>query len=126
MKTPRMVTSFDLINAISERLKDESPILVNSLALNDGYYVCDNFLGPKILHKLRSEAVSLFNSGQFSVSKSTRYDPVSEAVVEYDKVGVFSMQLTGGDQYHECPGMCSCSLSSRSQVSPYFLFLTIL
>jgi hypothetical protein len=101
-----MGMSSDLINAVSERLNDESSALVDSLELSDGYYICDNFLGPEILHKLRSEAVSLFNSGQFSVSKSTRYDPVSEAVVEYDKVGVFSMQLMGGEQYHECPGMC--------------------
>ena len=57
--------------------------------------VVDNFLGEELITALRNEAESLLPS--MVPSQSTRWDEDTESVVTYEKVGVLSTQIEGGE-----------------------------
>ncbi|KAJ1426709.1 2OG-Fe(II) oxygenase superfamily-domain-containing protein [Ochromonadaceae sp. CCMP2298] len=68
-----------------------------------GWVYVDDLLGGDLCEAMRGEAVSLYEGGAFTVSKSTRWDPSTDSAVAYDKHNVFSTQLNGGQAYYEAP-----------------------
>jgi hypothetical protein len=57
--------------------------------------VVDNFLGKELITAMRNEAESLLPS--MVPSQSTRWDEETQSVVSYEKFGVLSTQLEGGE-----------------------------
>ena len=57
--------------------------------------VVDNFLGKELITAMRNEAESLLP--HMVPSQSTRWDEETQQVVSYEKVGVLSTQIEGGE-----------------------------
>ena len=57
--------------------------------------VVDNFLGKELITAMRNEAESLLP--HMVPSQSTRWDEETQKVVSYEKVGVLSTQIEGGE-----------------------------
>lgn len=58
--------------------------------------VIDNFLGKDLITAMRAEAESLLPT--MVPSMSTRWDEETQSVVPYEKVGVYSTQIEGGEE----------------------------
>ena len=92
----------DIISDVQHSLNNNKKSLIEQLTEN-GYAILDNFLSEKHQKILRNEAEDQYKNKRMSISKSTRWDEDLQQVVEYNKHNVYSMQLSGGEQYYEAP-----------------------
>ena len=96
------------IEHIRQRINkaDVSPVAKLALTKNAGgqlaldvdpnaIAVVENFLGEELITTLRNEAESLLPS--MVPSQSTRWDEDTQSVAAYEKVGVLSTQIEGGE-----------------------------
>ena len=102
---------------VSESVQRAMPDVINGLDTK-GWAVLDNFLGERLCHEMRKEAVSLYDSNYYSISQSTRWDSATNSSISYDKHNVFSMQLDGGDQYYIAPRLHEYMVSLTRSVVP--------
>lgn len=90
------------LNRLRSAVKKAAPTIIEGLRTAGWVYV-DNFLSDAFCTTLREEAVGLYDADRFETSQSTRWCPVKNELVFYDKHNVFSMQLNGGEDYWRAP-----------------------
>lgn len=88
---------------VTKRVQAIAPSLIKGLAAQ-GHFIADGFLSNAYCETLRAEAVKLYeNDPTFIKSQSTRWCPVENKQIYYDKHNVFSTQLQGGEAYYAAP-----------------------
>ena len=88
---------------VARRVEAIAPSLIEGLTTH-GHFWADGFLSNEYCEMLRAEAVALYETDPtFVKSQSTRWCPVENKQIYYDKHNVFSMQLQGGDAYFAAP-----------------------
>ena len=83
-----------------------------------GFATIDDFLSAEQVATLRAECEALRASGHMAASQSTRYDDESGAVVSYEKRGVLSTNLQGGDRYAVSPRLHEYCVALVSALPP--------
>ena len=83
-----------------------------------GFATIDGFLSAEQIATLRAECEALRVGGHMAASKSTRYDDESGQVVSYEKKGVLSTNLQGGDKYAISPRMHEYCVALVSSLPP--------
>ena len=93
----------DFMQHVGAAVLKAAPVIINGLRSPAGWAVCDGLLSAAACAQLRRESVTLFDSGQFLTSKSSRWDSQTRSLVYYEKRNVFSTELAGNDQYYSAP-----------------------
>ena len=93
----------ETMSLVTKAVTHAAPRVVAGLR-ERGWAVVDGFLRyPALTSAMRREAESFFEKGDMVLGQSTRFDPITQSVVTYNKHNVYSMQLMGGDAYYRGP-----------------------
>ena len=92
----------DIMSDIQQSLNSNEMSLLEQFKDN-GFAIIDNFLSDKYQTILRDEAEEQYKNKRMTISKSTKWDESLQQVIEYKKHNVYSMQLSGGEQYYQAP-----------------------
>ena len=113
-------TEVDMISSVQHAVNKYHESIIAQLSENN-HALIDNFLTKSLCNKLRSESEDQLIKNRMTISKSTKYDINSQKVITYDKHNVYSMQMSGGEQYYTSPLLHEYLVGMVQSLHPLFV-----
>lgn len=108
----------ETMKVVSSAASRAAPGIIEGLK-TQGYAIVDNFLQlPSLRRSLRAEAEGYYETGAMELGTSTRFDPITQGMITYNKHNVFSMQLMGGDSYYQGPRLHEYTVAMTKALVP--------